>query len=111
MTDIAPVPRDPILPCHKVKIVCFDVFGPALLNCFFLLWQQLELQCIHDRMANLVLDCENISKVAIVTLGPQMSAAEAINELGRDSNPIADLSNASFQNVADSKLLSDVADI
>jgi hypothetical protein len=51
---------------------------------FFLLGQELEFQGGDDRLRYFVLQRENVVEIAVVTLGPDVSARRAIDELRRD---------------------------
>ena len=61
--------------------------------------------------ADLVLYYENILKLTIVPLRPDMAATRAIDELGRDPQAIALASDTAFQNVTYAKITADRSDI
>jgi hypothetical protein len=58
-----------------------------------------------DASGELVLNREEISPLAIVTLGPQVVALRRIDQLSIDAKAVADPLDAAFQNVADPKLV------
>src|SRR5262245_60300450 len=53
---------------------------------------------------NLVLYCENVSRVAVVSLCPKMVAGLRIDKLRRDTNAVTSTTNAAFKHIANAKL-------
>src|SRR3954451_8589493 len=82
-----------------------------MLNCRFLGGQQLHLQRVHDGFGNFVLNGEDVSKITVVAIGPNMSAALAVDQLGTDSNPGSRFSDATLKNVGTSEPLGDIGHI
>src|SRR6185295_6509294 len=97
---IANVAGDVVLARHQVELVRLGVGGPALLDCFFLLGQKFQLQCRNDRLRDFVLQRENVVELAIVALGPHMTARSAIDQLGGDANATAGLAHAALEQMA-----------
>ena len=62
----------------------------------------------NDRPGNLVRNSEDVLQLAVVTLGPTMSAGNGIDELGADADAIAGAADAAFENVAHAKLAADL---
>ena len=65
----------------------------------------------NDGLGHFVLDREDVVEVAVVALSPQMVARCSLDELGRDTHPIACLANAALDDIGDAEFLSDFADI
>ena len=57
---IADGTADPLLSRHQVQAVGLDIRGPALLDRFFLLRQELDLERVDDRLGDFVLDGEDV---------------------------------------------------
>src|SRR5262245_28048118 len=62
----------------------------------------------NDRPGNLVLNSEDVLQLAVVTLGPKVSAGQGIDELGGDADAIAGPTDAAFENVANAELAADL---
>ena len=62
--------------------------------------QQLDLELGDDRLRDLVLDQEDVGQIAVISLGPKMTAVPAVDQLGRDANSRPRLSNAAFEDIA-----------
>ena len=60
---------------------------------------------------DLVLDREDVLQLAVVTLGPAMSARRCIDELRVDANTPGDPAYATFQDVAHTQFTADLSDI
>jgi hypothetical protein len=64
-----------------------------------------------NRARHLVLNCENIVKLPVISFGPSMGTGGGINELRRDANTIATPLDASLQYVQCAQLPPDLPDI
>src|SRR5829696_8254151 len=73
--------------------------------------QQLRLNGSCNLVCDLVLQRENIAKVAFVSLSPERSACRGVNELHRNPHSLATAANASGQDVNDSKLTGDLSGV
>src|SRR5664279_2582422 len=65
-------------------------------------------QSRSDGRGNLVLDSEDVLKLAIVAFGPDMRLSLGVDELNRDPDPISRLADASFGDVVHSKFKPDL---
>src|SRR5215475_449795 len=65
----------------------------------------------NDRAHNLILHSKDIIDLAIVVLGPAVSACPSIDQLGGDAYAIATPPHTSFQHIAHSEFAADLADI
>src|SRR5688572_17044846 len=68
------------------------------------------LQRSNNPLRDIVLHLEDVSKVTIIALGPHMSAAQPVDQLGGDANPVPGLSNTAFQSELDTELAAYVGD-
>ncbi len=62
-------------------------------------------------LRDVVLDRENIGQITVVAFGPEMSAAQSIDQLGCDANPVAGFANAAFQGEPDTEFTAYVGNI
>src|SRR5437016_7354177 len=91
----------------QIKRVCLNVVGRYLLDRLLLLWEELHLQLIDNRVGDFVLNRKDIGQIAIVTISPHVPAVFAIDQLACDAYARASLSNTSFQNKVDPETLCD----
>src|SRR5215471_3012217 len=96
---------------HQVKLVRVDVLGRSLADAGALRRRQLYFERIHDGMRDFILHCEDVIKLTVVSLAPQMMAESSIDQLRRDSDAIANLAHAALDDVSDIKLSRYLADI
>jgi len=54
-----------------------------------LLVTQHHCQCVDDLTGDLVLQCEHVDQIAIIALGPVMSAGGGVDELRVDAHRVA----------------------
>ena len=57
---------------------------------------------------DLVLQREQIARIALEPLGPDMRVGRGVDQLGRDSNPLARALNAAFEHIAHAELSPDL---
>jgi len=50
---------------------------------------QHHCQCVDDLTGDLVLQCEHVDQIAIIALGPVMSAGGGVDELRVDAHRVA----------------------
>ncbi len=62
-------------------------------------------------MTNSELNREDVLEIAVVALGPDMVAAFGLDELGGDAHPVPGLAHAALDDVIDTQLAPDLADI
>ena len=66
---------------------------------------------IGDRFSDLALNREHVSQIAIISLRPKMGVGAGVDELSVNANVIGRALHASFQQVRDTELLSDLTKI
>jgi hypothetical protein len=59
------------------------------------------------RPCDLVLDGKDVEERAVVTLGPQLVARRGIDELRIDPDPVAVLTDATFDDISNTQILCD----
>jgi hypothetical protein len=69
---------------------------------------QLNVERSRDAACNLVLQREEIPRVAIEPLGPQMRIGCGVNQLGVDADPVARPPDASFHHITHTQLAADL---
>jgi hypothetical protein len=69
---------------------------------------QLQVECASDAARDLVLQGEQITRVAIEPLGPEVRVGLGIDQLGVDPDLIARAPDAPFQHIAHAKLSTDL---
>src|SRR5262249_3568882 len=62
----------------------------------------------RHRLGNLVLHFEDIGKIAVVALGPNMVTRWCLDQLRSDTDPVASLANAAFKHIADTEIAPDL---
>src|SRR5689334_6356354 len=60
---------------------------------------------------NLVLHRKNIGEIAVVSLGPNVVAGQRLDQLGSDTESIARLAYAAFEDIAHTKIASDLFNV
>src|SRR5207253_3730476 len=73
--------------------------------------RQPDLERGDDVLGYAVLKLEHVVKVALETVGPDMAAVQAVDQLRRQSHPIGGLANAPFQHIASAEYSPDFADV
>jgi hypothetical protein len=72
---------------------------------------QLDAEGVGEAARDLVLQGEQIARVAIEPLGPKMRIGCGIDQLGADADPVARSPDAPFQHVAHTQLAADLLGI
>src|ERR1700758_4877211 len=72
---------------------------------------QLRLQSIGNSFRNVAFDRENISKFAIVDVGPEMCVGQSVDQLHINTYLIADLLHTAFEDVRHPELFRDLGQI
>ena len=85
----------------EIVVVGVDVLRGRRLDRLPFAWQQLDLELIHDRLRDFVLDGEDVGQISVVAIGPEVRSLFCIDQLGVDADAIARLSNAALENVGD----------
>ena len=100
-----------MLPGHEVEIISLDAGRAAGLDRLFFFGQELHPQGGDDRLGDLVLDREDVGKVAVVAVGPGVTAGLGVDQLGGDPHPVAGLAHAAFEDVGDVERARDFLDV
>src|SRR6266446_589662 len=74
-----------------------EVLGQLALGAKVLGRVQLWLDRRHDPFGDFVLQCKDVGKLTIVTLGPDMISASRLNELGADADAVASPAHTAFE--------------
>ena len=69
------------------------------------------MELVGNRFRNLALDGEHIRKIAIIGLGPEMRIVPRIDQLCVHTNAIRRALNTALEQMRDTKLLPDLAQI
>ena len=69
---------------------------------------ELRLDRGDDGLRDLVLHREHVGQIAVVALGPQMTAGDDIVELRGDAHLVAILAHRALDDIADAELLADL---
>src|SRR5439155_8434729 len=64
-----------------------------------------------DARGDVVLHGEDIGQIAVITVGPEMSAGRCIDQLAGDAHALANLAHAAFENIADPKIAADLLNL
>src|SRR6516165_2285676 len=73
--------------------------------------RQSNLERGDDVLRYPILKREHVVEVAFETVGPDMAAIQAVDQLRRQPHPIASLANAPFQHIASAEHTPDFADV
>src|SRR6266404_4549930 len=96
------------VPASQVIGISFNIFRRHLPDRLLLLRQQLHLELFHNGVGDFVLNSEDVGQVAIKTLGPDMTAVLAANELSSYPHARSGFPHASLQDKSNAKLLTDL---
>lgn len=66
-----------------------------------------RLNGTHDIGGDTVLQIEDIGKIAVILLGPQMAAGRGLEQLGRDAHAFARFPDAAFEYIAHAEFPAD----
>jgi hypothetical protein len=69
---------------------------------------QFQVECNRDPAGDLVLQGEQIIRVTVEPLGPQMGVALGIKQLRADADPVTRPADASLQHIAHAQLAADL---
>ena len=104
------MPPSALAPAHKQvprgHVGSAAAGGPRLFG-----WPELEGELFDDRGGDFVLDREYVLQVAIVSLGPKMTAAGAVDKLGSDPDPVACFAHAALQDVTHAESRRDIGKV
>lgn len=71
----------------------------------------LRLDRRDDALSDLVLHGEDVDQLAVVALGPEMTAGGGVVELRGDTHAIVHLAHAALDDVADAEFLGDLPEV
>src|SRR6516225_12390159 len=92
----------------KVEIVGVETVRALTLGSLYLGLAQTGFDRANDAQGNLVLHRENVVERAIVALGPDMPAAPRLDQLCRQTDAVASLAQAAFEDIAHAELAADL---
>ena len=72
----------------QIKIVCSNISGSHPSGVFDLGAKDLRMDCTDHAACDVVLEVENVGKVAIVLFSPKVIAALGLDELSDDANTL-----------------------
>src|SRR6516164_1007272 len=96
-------------PAPQTKLIRLGIFGGFRSYRFPLRTGKLCLQSIGDGARDIAFDSEDVRKLPIVSLRPQMRVGARVDQLRVYSNTIAGPLDTSFDYVRDSKLIGNLA--
>ena len=82
-----------------------------MLDRLFLIWREVRLESIGDRLGDFALNREHIGQVAIVSLGPQVRIGPGVDQLRVHAHLFGGALHAAFQDVRDSEPFADFAKV
>src|SRR6185369_4498512 len=89
-----------LIGCHVVGSLAFRAFLRGGLDA--------AGKRADDRSGHFVLDREDILELAVVAFGPDMPVGMRVDELHGDTDAIADLAHAAFEDIFDAELACDL---
>ncbi len=92
-----------ILPTLKQRIIGAWILRLGVGNPRLIVARELHRHGHHDLADDLVLESKEIAERAVITLGPQVVSADAIDQLGVDPHLIALPAHAALQHVTDTQ--------
>ncbi len=96
---------------RQVKHVGLRVSSGSGIKTRLFFRSEFRFQSGRDLLGDITLDGEDIPQVAVVGLGPQMRVRAHFYQLGRNPHLAASTPHASFENISNPQLLSDLAQI
>src|SRR5215472_8191107 len=95
----------------EIALICFSLRCGAACNRLQFLREQIHLEGNDDALRYLVLQGENVAKVSVIPLRPEVAAGRAVDELHIDPDPIRRLANAPLKEISHVQPLSDLRDL
>jgi hypothetical protein len=95
------------MPSPQVQLVGLDVGRARLRRKAIHPARQPQVERLAHRARDLLLDREDVARLAVVGLGPELEAGPGVHELGRDPDPLAGLPHAALEDRADAELLAE----
>ena len=88
----------------QVVVIRLLVLDGPFRDVAILMGCQRELEGLHDGARDSLLNVEEVVQRAAVLVGPQMDIRVRVNQLGRDTEVVACLPDAAFDDMTDSQL-------
>src|SRR6266404_2057699 len=92
----------------QVVIIGSQIFGWFAVGPLDLLTLQLGGDCTHDALSDVVLKIKHIFECTLKTARPEMRSGFRVDKLARDTNAVACLAYATFEDVAHTKFATDL---
>src|ERR1700693_5828411 len=89
----------------------FGIFGWLCRDCDLLRASQLCLQSVGNCLCDLSLNCKNVSQFAIVSVGPEMSVGQSVDELHIHADLVIGFLRAACEDVRDAELSRDLPQV
>ena len=89
------------IPAAQVVGISFNIIGRRLRDRFFLLGKKFDFELLYDRMSDFILNCEDVSQIAIKSLSPNVVAVAGADEFTRHAH-------AAFENVIHPEIARDL---
>src|SRR5271166_6977016 len=99
----------PKLATAQKQVIGFKIVGVLGQEPLPVVLTEIERERGDNLLGNVVLDGEDVRKVSVKALGPEMPACLGVNQLRRNAHPVARFADASLKDVADAQVLADVA--
>ena len=96
------------IPATQVVGVSFNIIGRRLRDRFFLLGKEFDFELLYDRMGDFILNCEDVSQIAIKSLSPNVVAVAGADEFTRHADARARFAHAAFENVIHPEIARDL---
>src|SRR5262245_49764266 len=93
--EMLPTAQEGIIGCWHLRLLLTDEL--------LLFVRQSECQGIRNAMCHLILQDKDLGERSVISVGPNVSAGESINELSIDPQLVAGTLDASFEHVSDTE--------
>src|SRR4051794_32373249 len=92
-----------LLATAQEQVVCLEIGSALMDETALLLGCQLDLESRYELPCQLVLNGEDVSEIAIVSVGPHRAPHGGIDQLGCNADAVAGLAPAAFKHVTDAE--------
>src|SRR6266513_4196434 len=96
------------IPATQVVGVSFNIIGRRLRDRFFLLGEKFDFELLYDRMSDFILNCEDVSQIAIKSLSPNVVAVVGADEFTSHAHARTRFTHAAFENVIHPEIVRDL---
>ena len=97
--------------CPQICVVGLEIRRTSVLDGLFFFGKELDLERGDDRLRDLVLQREDVGKIAIVAFRPDVLVVRAVDQLRGDPHAIARFAHAAFEHVRDLELPRDLRQV